>query len=118
MCHVLSALALVVATGCAPRSGWTREDRVCAAADPPRVCFEAAPDAPATLTVGDATLVPEECAMLDEGRGGLLAVTVEDGRTEEPLRARVSVRRGDATTVRLVEDEHFELEVTARGCDG
>lgn len=82
------------------------------------MCFEAAPDAPATLQVGDAALVPGECALLSEGRGGLLKVTVNDGRTNEPLHARVSVRRGDATAVRLVEDEHFELEVTARGCDG
>jgi hypothetical protein len=96
----LAMMVVLGATGCAPTAGWTRADRVCEETDPPHVCFEASPDAPLTLMVGDVQLVPNECAFaLEDEGGGSLRVALRDGETGKVKRRRIRVRRGKTTTV-------------------
>ncbi len=93
-CIVLGTLA------CAPTAGWTRGDRVCEEDDPPRVCFDARPDAPVSLQVADVRLAPGECAFALEGeRGGSLRVVLEDGESGKTKGRRIPVRRGKTTIV-------------------
>lgn len=103
--------------GCAPRSGWVRTDQVCQPADPPRVCFEADPDAPLTLRVGGATLVPGECAEAPKDRRAVLSAIVVDGRSGDEHRVRVGSGRGRTATVTAREDEgELDVEVRRSGC--
>jgi hypothetical protein len=101
-------LVLVLATtqlACAAKSGWTRGDRVCEASDPPRICFDADPDAPLSLSVADLRLTPGECAFAPDGaRGGSIRVAVEDGETGRVDHRRVWVRR--AATTHVTVDDH------------
>ncbi|MCR9161981.1 MAG: hypothetical protein ACE37F_26365 [Nannocystaceae bacterium] len=108
--------ALLVATGCAPRSGWQRTDQVCQRADPPRICFEADPDAPLTLEVGSVTLVPGECAEAPRGRTALLRYTVVDGRAGR-IEERVGIGRARALVVTAFEtDEGLQTDTNRVGC--
>jgi hypothetical protein len=96
----IAIIFLLCSTSCAAKVGWTRGDRVCEDSDPPHVCFEAAPDAPLTLTVGDVRLVPNECAFAIQGeRGGSLRVALEDGESGSADHRRIRVRKGKTTTV-------------------
>ena len=93
---VLFAAALL---GCAPTVGWVRADRTCAAADPPRVCFEAAPDAASTLTVGDVRLAQGECAFAPDGGRGSIRVVLTDGATGDQTAKRIGARPGQTVTI-------------------
>ncbi len=98
------AVLLGVALGaCAPRSGWVRRGGACQSGDPPRVCFDAAPDAPLTLRVGGETLVPGECAHAPKAAVASLRVEVVDGRTGDALGRRITVGVGRSATVTAVE---------------
>ena len=97
---VYLSCVLSFALACAPTAGWTRGDRVCEEDDPPRVCFDASPDAPVSLTVADTRLTPGECAFALEGeRGGSLRVVLEDGESGKTNARRVPVRRGKTTVI-------------------
>ncbi len=95
---------------CAPSSGWTRADRVCSGGDPARVCFDAEPDAPVVLEVGDVELVPGECAFSSRLRGGRTRVRLRDGRGDAPKTRGVGMRRGGTTTVRLTSEGKLRVE--------
>jgi hypothetical protein len=100
-------LALFVTLlGCAAKSGWARGDRVCEADDPPRICFDADPDAPLSLSVADVRLTPGECAFAPDGtRGGSIRVALEDGETGRVDPRRVWVRRAATTHVTVDSDD-------------
>lgn len=86
---------------------------MCQPKDPPRICFEADPDAPATLEVGGETLVPGECAEAPRARGAILRFAVVDGRTGERVGERVGVGRGRALDV-IVRKTEDGLETETR----
>jgi hypothetical protein len=89
--------------GCAHvEQGWSLEDsRTCPHAQQMRVCVKSEPDRGLVARVGDAELVPGECASREgeERRGRVsLRVEAEDGAVQqETLRAR----SGQLTTVLL-----------------
>ena len=85
--------------GCAPTVGWVRADRTCAAEDPPRVCFEATPDAPLSVQVGDVRLTQGECAFAPEGARGSIRVVLTDGATGHQTSKRVRARPGQTVTL-------------------
>ena len=100
------ALASAASLSCAAESGWIRGDRVCEASDPPRICFDADPDAPLSLSFADVRLTPGECAFAPDGtRGGSIRVALEDGETGRVDRRRVWVRRAATTHVSLHADD-------------
>lgn len=124
MCHALPLRAVVgalalLSVGCAPRTGWVRVDRVCQASDAPRVCFVAEPDAPVTLEVGGAVLVPGECAQPPKTKRASLRAVVVDGRTGERQPKRVGAGRGRAATVTAeATDDGLEVRVARARCGG
>ena len=114
----MGALALL-SVGCAPRTGWVRIEQVCQASDPPRVCFEAEPDAPLTLEVGGTVLVPGECAEAPQTKRASLKVAVVDGRTGERHRKRVGTGRGRTATVTAAQtDDGLDVGVEREICGG
>lgn len=122
MCHApplcaVVGLLVLLSVGCAPRTGWVRVDRVCQASDAPRVCFVAEPDAPLTLEVGTAVLVPGECAQAPKTKRASLKAVVVDGRTGERQSKRVGAGRGRATTVSAEQtDDGLEVRVARERC--
>lgn len=106
-------------TACAPRAGWERTDRrTCAADEPPRVCVANAPDRQMVVRVGGATIVPGECVVAPERRGGRLRVAVDDGRTGVTRERSVRVRRGRVTTVALADGRVARTRGACVGPDG
>lgn len=76
----LLGLFVVALVGCAPKAGWERVGRVCAADGPPTVCLEVSPDQPVELRMGDVVLVPGECVRPRVDRGGRVVAVLRDGR--------------------------------------
>jgi len=122
VCHgkgLLAAAGLfaALAGGCAPKTGWQRLDRVCQASDPPRVCFDAEPDAPLTLEVGGETLVPGECAEAPRTKRASLKAVVVDGRNGQRHAQHVGAGKGRTATVTArMEDDGLDVGATRSGC--
>lgn len=125
LCHILLAGLLLLPAllplalgGCASKVGWsiTDEARTCSPKDPARVCGLAEPDFGHTLELGDARLLPGECAALnDSGRGGLIRVETRDPRGEL-RRSLIRAPRSKVTVIELREDGRAKV-VERRGCD-
>jgi hypothetical protein len=124
LCHSARALALalvglggVTLAGCASTQGWSvTEARTCAPRAPARVCSIAEPDYGHVLTVGDAAMLPGECAALgDEGRGGLVRVSTRDPRGQGRKRW-LRAPRSRATLLELDQDGRAKVVDRPR-CD-
>ena len=77
----LVLLALVLA--CAPTQGWRLTgQRICERESPAIVCVRVEPDRPLRFELGGTALLPGECALAPK-KGGLLRVSVDDGRARE-----------------------------------
>lgn len=109
---------MLLAAGCAAKTGWRRaERRSCAADDLPRLCVLTSPDRAAVVRVGGEELVPGECAASPRRRGGPVRVAIEDGRTGETTKKWVRVRRGSVARVAIADDGRAEVERRER-CSG
>ncbi len=107
-CVIARMLALLVMTttgGCAGQV-WQRDQaRACGAADAPRVCLLAGPDAAQVVTIGGAALVSGECAAGSEARGGAVEVSVRDGRSGRGSTRKIRVRRGETAMISTVDGD-------------
>ncbi|MBK8265719.1 MAG: hypothetical protein IPK80_30870 [Nannocystis sp.] len=114
--HLTPLLLALLFVACAPRSGWQRTAaRACEPREPARVCLIADPDRPLTLSVGDARIIPGECAQAPRG-GGLLRVDLHDGRDHRHKRRTLRARRGH--TQRFEADAALRLRLRQRQrCD-
>jgi hypothetical protein len=109
---------VLLAAGCAAKTGWERTDRrSCTAGEAPRLCVLTSPDRAAVVRVGGEELVPGECAASPRVRGGPVRVAIEDGRSGKTQKKWVRVRRGSTARVAIADDGRPQVQKRER-CSG
>jgi hypothetical protein len=94
------AALVVLALGCAPRTGWQRTDRrTCAPAGRRGCAWTTRPIAQLVVRAGGAALVPGECMVAPRARAGGCGSTLRDGRRGATRERWIPVRRGQTTMV-------------------
>ncbi len=111
----LVLLALILA--CAPTQGWRLTDqRICERESPAIVCIRVEPDRPLRFELGGTALLPGECALAPK-KGGLLRVSVDDGRAREIDSRWLRAPRGRVTWIG-VRDRRLRVQTHGRErCD-
>ncbi|HGG56792.1 MAG TPA: hypothetical protein ENK31_03230, partial [Nannocystis exedens] len=97
--------------------GWRpTTQRICGDKSPAIVCVQVEPDRPLRFDLGGTSLVPGECALAPK-KGGLVRVSVDDGRAHEVDLRWIRAPRGRVTWIG-VRERKLRLRIDDReGCD-